>query len=140
MVRHIAPILIAFAALPTVALAAPATPLAGQWTSPTHSVTIRIAACGGGAYCGRVTAASAKAKADALKGSGRALIGTQLMRDFRPDGAGGWRGKLYIPDVRQTADATMRMAGRNAIEVKGCGLGGLVCKTQTWTRVAAKRR
>ena len=123
------------------AVAAPAaSPLAGQWTNPKHVVTVRIAACGHGAYCGRVTAASVKAKADALKGSGRPLIGTELMRDFRPDGAGGWRGTLYIPDARQTANATMRLVGRNSIEVKGCGLGGLVCKTQTWTRVAAKRR
>ena len=134
--------LIAAAALFTApAVAAPgASPLAGQWTNPKHTVTVRIAACGRGAYCGRVTAASAKAKADALKGSGRALIGTELMRDFRPDGAGGWRGTLYVPDVRQTADATMRKVGRNSIEVRGCGLGGLVCKTQMWTRVAAKRR
>lgn len=130
---------VALAAAPALA-ATPAVPITGHWTNPKHSVTVRIAVCGGGAWCGRVTAASAKAKADALKGSGRPLIGTELMRGFRPDGAGGWIGTLYIPDVKQTAAATMSQVGRNAIEVKGCGLGGLVCKTQVWTRVPGKRR
>ncbi len=100
---------------------------------------MRIAACGGGAWCGRVTAASAKAQADALAGSGQRLIGTMLMRDFRADGDGGWQGTLIIPDIRQTAEATLRLSGRRAIEVTGCGMGGLVCKTQVWTRVAGKR-
>ena len=130
---------LALAAAPAFG-APPVTSPVGTWTNPKHSVTLRIAACGGGAWCGRVTAASAKAKADALAGSGQPLIGTMRMQSFRPAGAGGWKGSLIIPDIRQAAEATMRMAGRNAIEIKGCAMGGLVCKTQLWTRVAGKRR
>ena len=134
-------ILAALVLAATPALGAPlAASPAGTWTNPKHSVTVRIAACGGGVWCGRVTAASAKAKADALAGSGRPLVGATLMQDFRADGGGGWKGTLIIPDIRQTAEATMRLAGRGAIEIKGCGMGGLVCKTQVWTRVGGKRR
>lgn len=130
---------LAVAAAPALAGPQAASP-AGTWTNPKHTVTVRIAACGGGAWCGRVVAASAKARADALAGSGQPLVGTMLMQNLRADGDGGWSGTLIIPDIRQTAEATMRLSGRGAIEVKGCGMGGLVCKTQLWTRVAGKRR
>ena len=140
MSRYLLPFPIALALAAPAFDMPPGTSPAGTWTNPRHSVTLRIAACGGGAWCGRVTAASAKAKADALAGSGQPLMGTMLMRDFRADGDGGWRGTLIIPDIRQTAEATMRLSGRRAIEVTGCGMSGLVCKTQIWTRVAGKPR
>ena len=37
--------------------------ITGDWTNPTRSVTVRIAACGGGTLCGRVVRASGEAKA-----------------------------------------------------------------------------
>lgn len=118
------------------AAAAPAAPIAGTWTNPSHGMTIRIAPCGP-ALCGRVVAASAKARADAVAGSGQPLIGSEVLSAVQPDGPDQWRGRLWLPDIDQHADVTLTPAGANALAVQGC-LGGLICKTQTWVRASPR--
>lgn len=117
-------------------LAAAASP-AGSWTSPTGSITIRIAPCADAParWCGRVTAASDKAIADTRKASSRDLIGMMLVRDMRPIGPGHWRGTIEVPDRKMRAKGALRLVGDDVLEVKGCSLGGVMCKSQRWHRV-----
>lgn len=127
-----------------LSLAAALTPtsapgIQGRWTNPGGNVTILIAPCGH-AYCGTVTAASDKAKADSLKHGTRQLVGTKLLTDFAPDANGRWSGKLFVPDIPITTDAHLEQTGTNQLKVTGCAPTGIVCKSQLWTRSARKPR
>lgn len=121
----------------TPALGAPGhATIEGNWTNPKHSVTVRIARCGA-ALCGRVISANAHARAKAAAGGTGRLVGTELMSDLRPAGAGEWRGSVFVPDRNVRADGTLRLVSPRTLEVEGCALGGILCKSQQWTRVAS---
>ena len=127
-------------ALVLAALAAPATasaqpPIEGQWKNPKGSVVVRVAPCGD-AYCGIVVDASAKAKASARKGGTPRLIGTRILSGVRPAGDGAFRGQAFDPKRNIRAPATIRVIGPSTLIVKGCVLGGIICKEQRWTRVS----
>lgn len=94
---------------------------------------LEIRPCGGSA-CGYVVWASPKAQADARRGSGKELIGMQLLRDFAP-GERSWRGKVYVPDLNVTLGGAVRSLDAGHIEAKGCLVGGLICKSQVWSRI-----
>ena len=113
-------------------------PIDGQWTNPARTVTVRIAPCGG-ALCGRVVSASPDAKAKAAAAGTPRLIGTELMSRLEPVGQGVWRGTFFVPDRNVRAPGELRLLGPRALEIEGCAMGGLVCKTQQWTRVAPPR-
>ena len=119
-------------AVPTVAGAA--APIAGKWTNPKGSVVIQMAPCGP-AWCGRVVSATAKARADAREGGTGDLIGKNLLSGFKPDGKGGWSGRVFLPKRNMHATGTIRAVGGDALSVKGCALAGVICKEQRWRRV-----
>ena len=120
-----------------LATAAPdSTPsIAGDWTNPSRSVTVKIAPCGSG-MCGTVIEASDKAKADAAKGGTKQLIGTVLLSNLSSDSKGLWRGTIFVPDMKVRSKAKLKRDGSNRLKVSGCGPGGMVCKSQEWTRAA----
>lgn len=107
--------------------------LFGVWRNPKNSVHVDIRPCGASA-CGYVAWASANAQADARRGSGKELIGLQLLRDFAP-GKDGWRGKVFVPDLNRTLTGTARLLDAGHLEAKGCLLGSVLCKKQVWTRL-----
>lgn len=116
-----------------------ASPLEGSWTNPKGSVTVRIAPCGE-LLCGRVISATAKARDDAAAGGTAQLVGAELMSDLEQVGEDQWRGSIFVPDANRRADAQLRLVGPRTLEVQGCALGGLLCRSQEWTRVAAGRK
>lgn len=111
-----------------------APPVATEWRNPSNSVHIRIDKCDG-KLCGTVTWASAKAQADARRGGTANLVGTRLFRDLEPAGTSKWKGKVFVPDIRKTFSGTLNFADSNTMVGKGCVLFGVICKSQTWTRV-----
>jgi uncharacterized protein (DUF2147 family) len=124
--------LVVFASL-AFAADASASDLLGVWRNPKNSVHVDIRPCGPSA-CGYVVWASPRAQADAKKGSGRDLIGLQLLQDFAPAGQ-GWRGKVFVPDLNRTLTGSARTIDVNHIEAKGCLIGSILCKAQVWTRL-----
>ena len=106
----------------------------GTWRNPKGSVQLDIRPCGA-QVCGYVVFASAHADADARKQTGKPLVGQQLLREFRPTDKGGWKGKVYVPDLDRTFAGTANLLDDERLEAKGCVLGGLICKTQVWRRV-----
>jgi len=108
----------------------------GIWENPTRSVSIELGPCSGAALCGRVLWASETARADALHGSGRELIGMQVLRDFEPVPT-GWRGEVYAPDLNHNFKGYARLLDPTRLEAKGCLLGKLFCKRQVWTRISS---
>lgn len=124
-------LLFATVLLATPALAAPT--ITGDWTNPNRSVTVHIAPCGG-TLCGRVIRASGEAKANAAAGGTPRLVGTILMSKLTPAGAGSWKGTFFVPDKNVRADGTLRQINANAIEIEGCAVAGILCKSQRWSR------
>lgn len=107
--------------------------LLGVWRNPKNSVHVNIRPCGESA-CGYVVWATPRAQADARKGSGRELVGMQLLQDFSPT-AHGWRGKVFVPDLNRTLTGAARTIDGDHLEAKGCLFGSILCKAQIWTRL-----
>lgn len=111
--------------------------LEGHWRNPRGSVTISIAACGQ-VLCGRVESASDKAQADARRAGTDPLIGTELLSGLAPSGQGRWTGRIFVPDLNKRSRAELRLLGPDLIKVKGCAIGGLVCKSEVWARANSR--
>jgi uncharacterized protein (DUF2147 family) len=133
--------ILATAALVLMAAGLPATAgaqaaLEGHWKNPKGSVTVRLGPCGN-AICGVVVDATEKAKASARKGGTPNLIGTRILSGLRPAGHGTFKGQVFDPKRNIRAQATVRVLGSDALEVRGCALAGMfLCKEQRWTRVS----
>ncbi|WP_158011612.1 DUF2147 domain-containing protein [Sphingomonas turrisvirgatae] len=125
--------LIAMAAL-LAGAAPPQQGIEGVYQNAHRTIRLRLAPCGD-ALCATVVWATDKARADARKGSGRELIGSQLLTDLRPTGPGKWRGKAYVPDLDRRATATVVRTRVDELRVSGCVLGGLICQSRHWGRI-----
>ena len=108
--------------------------LNGVWRNPKNSVHVKIEPCGANA-CGTVVWANDKARADAREGSGRELIGQQLFRNFAPEKGGGWRGKVFVPDLNATFTGAAQLIDANSLRARGCLFADIGCKSQVWKRV-----
>ena len=107
----------------------------GTCLSESGDNRVRIARCGS-AYCGTIVAVQGEAKdvnnPDAgLKG--RNLVGVQMISNIQPAGA-GFSGQLYNYKDGKTYTGKMSFEGK-AMQLSGCVLGGLICRSQTWTKV-----
>lgn len=109
--------------------------LEGRWVNPKGSVIVKVAPCGA-AYCGTVVRASAKAKASARSGGTTHLVGTPILSGVSPTGDGAYSGRVFDPKRNIHAPTTIRMVEPNSLEVTGCAIAGLLCKTQRWMRVS----
>jgi uncharacterized protein (DUF2147 family) len=107
---------------------------AGIWKNPKNNVHVRIAPCGT-SVCGTVVWASERAKAKARRGGTASLVGTQLLREFRQTAPESWSGRVFVPDMGRTFSGTLRKSGPNSLVARGCLVAGLICKSQTWTRI-----
>ena len=122
------------------ALALAATPAAaqanieGHWTNPKRTTLVRVERCDGKAYCAVVLKASAKAQANARKGGTEHFTGTEILHVSQA-GNNLYRGKAFDPESNMHIPATVRFVDAGTIEIQGCALFGLICKTQRWTKV-----
>ena len=114
--------------------------LAGSWTNESGSVTVLVAPCGANVWCGTVQSASAKAQADAARGGTPNLVGTEILRNFRAVGPRRWKGSLFVPDLNKRSKAELVVLDATRIRVRGCAVGHLFCKSQTWVRTAPPPR
>jgi len=131
---HLPAVLVAALVVAVPALAQGADRSVGIWRNPQNSVHVRSDHCGT-SMCGTVVWANDKAKADAARGGTEALIGSQLFRDFRKDAHGNWRGRVFVPDINKTFSGRIEVIDANTLKGSGCLVGGIGCKSQTWTRV-----
>ena len=102
--------------------------------NPSNSVHVRIHPCGK-SRCGTVVWANAKAKADSARGGTPNLVGTELFREFREVSPNVWKGKVFVPDLNKVFTGTGTVKDQNLIVARGCLIGNIGCKSQTWTRV-----
>jgi uncharacterized protein (DUF2147 family) len=129
-----------FAALGALVLAGPAFAQAqdptGTYLSESGETRVRIARCGS-AYCGTIVAVQGEAKDVNNPEPGqrnRNLVGVQMISNIVPSGE-GFTGSLYNYKDGKTYTGKMSFKGGNAMQLSGCVLGGLICRSQTWTKV-----
>jgi len=114
--------------------APPQTPMVyGVWLSPHKSVKVEAKSCGA-TLCGSIVWANAEAMSDAKDAGVDKLIGLQLLSGYKKKGPGQWQGHVYVPDMKRTFFSRIEQDGPDRIKISGCILGGLLCKSQTWTR------
>jgi uncharacterized protein (DUF2147 family) len=115
----------------------------GIWINAERDTKIRVSKCGQGlcgavAWLGDPNDAQGKPKtdrhnADASK-RGRKLIGVPVLIGMKPDGPDKWSGQIYNADDGKIYKSYITLAGDSTMNVQGCVLGGLFCKSMTWTR------
>ena len=116
----------------------------GTWLTEDQKGKIRIVDCGG-ALCGTLVwlkqpidpdthkPKTDKNNKDASK-QGRPLLGIPIVLGMRPSGGDKWEGQVYNAEDGSTYSGSFTMTGANSAILKGCIMGGLLCKGQTWTR------
>ena len=129
-----ATVLLAVSAPPATAQGRDTQQLTGVWRNPKNTVHVRIQPCGAN-VCGSVAWASPQAIAAAREAGTPNLLGTQLFREFRRESEGYWGGRVFVPDMGRTFSGTLRLSGPNSVVARGCLIGRILCKSQTWVRV-----
>jgi uncharacterized protein (DUF2147 family) len=120
--------------------------IAGVWLSPKANLRVRVGPCGT-ALCGNIIWLKSpinpqtgepltdRNNPDPAKRN-RAILGMQMITDLKPGRAAGeWTAQVYSPNEGKTSNVGFSMDGPNNIKIEGCMLAGLLCRTQTWTRV-----
>lgn len=123
----------ALAAVATLApLAATADPVHGVWqTEPDDGsyAHVEMAACSGGKVCGWI-----RRTFDASGEYDGANIGKVLVINMENQGDGTYKGSVWRPSNDKTYIGKMDLDGAT-LDLAGCVAGGLLCSSQTWTRV-----
>lgn len=122
-------------ALGLVAAPAFADPVFGTWQTGVDENTgyyahIEVKQCGA-TICGPVV--------QSFEQGGKPIaspnVGKNIPREMVAEGDGKYRGKVWRPSDDKIFVGKMELDGANTLKVKGCVAGGLICKTQVWTRV-----
>jgi uncharacterized protein (DUF2147 family) len=133
----------ACATLATLALLAASPVLAasptGTWLIEDGTARVRIAPCGT-ELCGNVAwIKESEPRLDVNNPDpakrGRSLIGSAVLLGLKPSGPDVWTGSLYNAQDGRTYSGKLTVEDERHVKVAGCVLGGLICKSQTWTRV-----
>jgi uncharacterized protein (DUF2147 family) len=116
----------------------------GTWLTEDKKGKIKIVNCGG-ALCGNLIYIAEpidpdthqpktdKNNKDASK-QDRPLLGIPIVLGMKPAEADKWEGQVYNAEDGGTYSGSFAMTGPNTAVLKGCVMGGLLCKSQTWTR------
>jgi uncharacterized protein (DUF2147 family) len=107
----------------------------GTWLTESGDTRVRIAKCGA-ALCGTIIASKHPKDINNPDPSkrDRSLVGVQMISEIVPAGD-GFSGQLYNPQDGKTYLGKLKLTDAKAMQLSGCILGGLICRSQTWTRV-----
>ncbi|MFM2423567.1 MAG: hypothetical protein RL291_2097 [Pseudomonadota bacterium] len=97
----------------------------GSWTRPSTGTVIQFYDCSG-KLCARITGVKDQSKKD--------TVGKVIMSGAEKSGDNQWKGSLLNTDDGQTYSGVVTLEGPNALNLKGCVLGGIICKGETWSR------
>lgn len=61
-------------------------------------------------------------------------VGKTIMCGAKPSGNNTWKGSLLNLDNNQKYSGTVSLSG-NSLSLSGCVLGGIICNSDTWTRL-----
>jgi uncharacterized protein (DUF2147 family) len=101
-------------------------PFLGDWARGDGKTRIRVASCG----------AAIRARNTWVKhGVSGERVGDQLILRVKPAGAGHWSGSAFDPQRKQTYAINVRVTAKH-MTTQGCVVGGLVCQSMGWNRLA----
>jgi uncharacterized protein (DUF2147 family) len=112
----------ATAALLVAATAAFAQSPYGTWTRPSNGTKVDFYACGG-KLCAKVVASATAAN-----------VGKVIMSGAEKTSDNQWKGSLLNLDDGQTYSGVVTLESAKGLNLKGCVLGGIVCKGETWVK------
>ncbi len=118
-------VVLSVAILTAMIPAALAAGVKGEWTREDARTRVRFASCGADAVCGSITWLSDP--------KSPATVGQKVFFDMKPDGPNSWAGTAFNPDDGKTYAGKMTLSGDHLVTA-GCVLGGLICKSYSWTR------
>jgi uncharacterized protein (DUF2147 family) len=97
----------------------------GNWARDDGDAKVRMAPCGA-ALCATNTWIRDPASSE--------KAGDRLVMALKPAGADAWKGTAYDPQRKRSYGMTMSLKGGKLL-TRGCVLGGLLCKSVSWTRI-----
>ena len=118
--------LLAAAVLAGSIAAAAAGDVKGEWLRVDGKAKVRFVPCGSEAVCGSISWLR-----DPKNDPGK--VGQQVFFDMQPKGEDAWAGSAFNPEDGKTYSGKMTLAGDH-LTTAGCVLGGLICKSMSWTR------
>lgn len=136
LVSIVAAIVMMTGAVADAAAAGRADAVIGRWANPKGTLAVQTGPCPDGSLCGQIVWASPQAQADARDAGVPGLVGTQLLQGYRPEGRGSWAGRVYVPDMGRSFSSRIRQTSAGTLSISGCLVGGFLCKSQVWHRVA----
>src|SRR5882724_1031942 len=116
----------------------------GTWHTKGQQADVRIAKCAEN-ICGTIVAlkdpfdpATGKPQADTenedASKRNRPVIGLQVLIAMKAVGPSKWAGQVYSPEDGKTVIGNLALEDANTLSVEGCLLGGLLCRSEIWTR------
>ncbi|QLH72846.1 DUF2147 domain-containing protein [Rhodopseudomonas palustris] len=99
--------------------------VAGTWLRETGASKVKFAPCGG-AVCGTLVWLKPGVETPAK-------LGQKIFFDMKPTGPDAWAGSAFNPEDGKTYIGKMNLSG-GTLTTQGCAMGGLICKSATWTR------
>lgn len=117
-----------------IALASPAfaDPAEGIWQTEVDDgafAYVTVAPCGA-AYCGTISRTFQNGGVEYDSEN----KGKQIVIDMLPAGDGTYEGKVWRPSNNKVYVGKMSVSG-DALTLKGCVAGGLICAAQGWARI-----
>lgn len=90
------------------------------------SMAVEIFDCNG-KLCGKAV--------DVFDAPNKDSIGIEILRDMKKKSETSYkRGKIYGSDTKQWHKSKMTLQSDDKLKVSGCVLGGVICRSQLWTR------
>lgn len=102
----------------------------GKWNTEKSEegawLTVDIQPCGD-KLCGTIV--------DAHEVKDASIVGTEMIKGMQQKTDTAFsKGKIYAPDTKKWYKSKMKLKGTDTLKVSGCVLGGVICRSQTWTR------
>lgn len=90
------------------------------------SMAVEIFDCEG-RLCGKAV--------DVFNAPNRDSVGIEIIRGMKKKSETLYkRGKIYAPDTKKWHTSKMILQSDDKLKVSGCVLGGVICRSQVWTR------
>ena len=118
--------------------------LVGTWLTQDGSSRVQFRSCAQN-QCGYIVwlrepvdPETGKARQDKFNSNeslkSRPLVGLLMITDIAATTAGAWEATLYNPRDGNSYKGQLTDLGGGRLQLKGCALLGLICKTEVWTR------
>jgi len=90
------------------------------------SMAVEIFDCDG-KICGKAV--------DVFDAPNRDSVGLEIIKGMKKRSDTSYKkGKIYAPDTKKWYKSKMSLQSEDKLKVSGCVLGGVICRSQVWTR------